>query len=86
MVFDFAPGTLLYETADPLGDDNGPGNYAYPTSDNFKPGAYDIEQFQVFDAGERIVFGCAPGTSRRRSAAPWGRSWSTSTCMSPARR
>ena len=50
------PGTLLFEAADPLDDDNGPGNYAYPTSDNFKPGAYDIEAFQVFDAGEQIIF------------------------------
>src|SRR3954469_5476265 len=56
VVFDFAPGTLLFEAADPLGDDNGPGNYAYPTSDNFKPGASEIEQFQVFDAGDRITF------------------------------
>ena len=56
MVFDFVPGTLLYEAADPIGDDNGPGNYAYPTSADFKPGAYDIEQFQVFDAGDRIIF------------------------------
>jgi hypothetical protein len=56
VVFDFVPGTLLFQAADPNGDDNGPGNYAYPTSDNFKPGAYDIEQFQVFDAGERIIF------------------------------
>src|SRR5205823_12594736 len=40
----------------PDGDDNGPGNYAYPTSDNFKPGAYDLEQFQVYDAGDRIIF------------------------------
>jgi glucoamylase len=56
VVHDFPPGALLYETADPLGDDNGPGNYAYPTDGAFKPGAYDIEQFQVFDAGDRIVF------------------------------
>ena len=56
VVFDFVPGTQLYEAADPLGDDNGPGNYAYPTSDDFQPGAYDIEQFQVFDAGDRIIF------------------------------
>jgi glucoamylase len=42
--------------ADPDGDDNGPGNYAYPTSDNFKPGAYDLERFQVIDAGDDIVF------------------------------
>jgi hypothetical protein len=56
VVHDFPPGTPLYEAADPSGDDNGPGNYAYPTAGDFKPGAYDIEQFQVFDAGDRIVF------------------------------
>jgi hypothetical protein len=56
VVHDFAPGTLLYETADPTGDDNGPGNYAYPSDPQFHAGAYDIEQFQVFDAGDRIVF------------------------------
>ena len=56
VVCDFAPGTLLFEAADPDGDDNGPGNYAYPTSDDFKPGAYDLERFQVFDAGDEIIF------------------------------
>jgi glucoamylase len=56
VVFDFVPGTLLFEAADPDGDDNGPGNYAYPTSDNFKPGAFDLEQFQVFDDGTNIIF------------------------------
>jgi glucoamylase len=56
VVFDFVPGTLLFEMNDPDGDDNGPGNYAYPTSDNFKPGAFDIQQFQVFDAGDRVIF------------------------------
>jgi glucoamylase len=56
VVFDFVPGTLLLEVGDPDGDDNGPGNYAYPTSENFKAGAYDIQQFQVFDAGDRIIF------------------------------
>ena len=52
VVFDFVPGTLLLDVTDPDFDDNGPGNYAYPTSDNFKPGAFDIEEFQVFDAGD----------------------------------
>ena len=37
VVFDFVPGTLLLDATDPNGDDNGPGNYAYPTSSNFKP-------------------------------------------------
>jgi glucoamylase len=56
VVFDFVPGTLVFEAGDPDGDDNGPGNYAYPTSPDFKPGAFDIQQFQVFDAGDQIVF------------------------------
>ncbi len=56
MLFDFVPGTLLLDVTDPNGDDNGPGNYAYPTSDNFKPGAYDIQQFQVYDAGSDVIF------------------------------
>jgi glucoamylase len=56
VVFDFTPGTVLLDVTDPDGDDNGPGNYAYPTSTNFQPGAYDIEQFQVLDAGANITF------------------------------
>jgi len=56
VVFDFVPGTLLLDVTDPSGDDNGPGNYAYPTSDNFKAGAFDIQEFQVFDDGTNIIF------------------------------
>ena len=50
------PGTLLLDVADPNGDDNGPGNYAYPTSANFHPGAFDIQQFQVYDSGADVTF------------------------------
>jgi len=56
VLFDFVPGTLLLDVTDPSGDDNGPGNYAYPTSDNFKPGAYDIQEFQVLDSGANVIF------------------------------
>ena len=38
VLFDFVPGTLLLDVADPDGDDNGPGNYAYPTSAELPPG------------------------------------------------
>ena len=31
VVFDFTPGTVLLDVTDPSNDDNGPGNYAYPT-------------------------------------------------------
>jgi glucan 1,4-alpha-glucosidase len=56
IVFDFVPGTLLLDVADPDGDDHGPGNYAYPTDVAFHAGAFDIERFQVFDAGSDVIF------------------------------
>jgi glucoamylase len=49
VVWDFVPGTKILDVTDPTGDDNGPGNYAYPTFDGFHPGAYDITDFQVYD-------------------------------------
>jgi glucoamylase len=54
--FDFVPGTLLLDVADPSGDDNGPGTYAYPTNSAFHAGAFDIERFQVFDSGSDVTF------------------------------
>ena len=56
VVFDFVPGTLVFDVADPAGDDNGPGNYAYPTSSSFHPGAFDIRDFQVWDSGTDVTF------------------------------
>jgi carbohydrate-binding DOMON domain-containing protein len=56
VVFDFTPGTVLLDVSDPDGDDNGPGNYAYPTSDNFHAGAFDIQRFQVLDDGTNVIF------------------------------
>ena len=56
IVFDFVPGQLILDVSDPDGDDNGPGTYQYPTSDNFHAGAFDIERFQVYDAGSDIIF------------------------------
>jgi glucoamylase len=55
-VFDVTPGEVLLDVTDPDGDDNGPGNYAYPTSANFQPGAYDIQRFQVLDDGADVIF------------------------------
>ena len=56
VVFDFVPGTLLFDAKDPQGDDNGPGNYAYPTASDFHPGAFDIRDFQVWDSGSDVTF------------------------------
>ena len=54
-MFDVVPGTLLYATVDPDGDDNGPGTYDYPNSSNFVDGAYDLEAFEVYDSGPDTV-------------------------------
>ena len=56
VVNDVVEGTLLYDTADPTGDDNGPGNYAYPTASDFHAGAYDLTDFQVYDTGTTVTF------------------------------
>jgi glucoamylase len=47
IVFDFTPGTVILDVTDPSNDDNGPGNYAYPTFSGFHAGAFDIQEFRV---------------------------------------
>ncbi|MES2092569.1 MAG: glucodextranase DOMON-like domain-containing protein [Actinomycetota bacterium] len=56
VVNDVVTGTLLYSTDDPTGDDNGPGNYAYPKAGDFRPGAFDLDRFQVYDTGSTVTF------------------------------
>jgi glucan 1,4-alpha-glucosidase len=56
LVNDVVNGSLLFEVTDPTGDDNGPGNYAYPTAGDFHAGAYDIQEFQVYDTGTSVTF------------------------------
>jgi carbohydrate-binding DOMON domain-containing protein len=56
IVSDFVAGTTLLDVTDPTGDDSGPGTYAYPTSPDFHAGAFDIQRFQVIDAGASVFF------------------------------
>ena len=53
---DVVIGTLLLDSTDPSNDDNGPGNYAYPTDPAFVPGAFDLQDFQVYDTGTSVTF------------------------------
>ena len=55
VIFDVVPGTLLFAASDPDGDDNGPGTYDYPNSDDFVDGAYDLQAFEVYDSGPDTV-------------------------------
>jgi hypothetical protein len=56
VVSDVVNGTLLFEQSDPTADDDGPGNYAYPTAGDFHPGAFDLTDFQVYDTGTTVTF------------------------------
>ncbi len=58
VVFDFTPGTVLLDVTDPANDDNGPGNYAYPTATDFHAGAFDITEFKVIVSpdGSTVTF------------------------------
>jgi glucoamylase len=52
---EFITGTTLLDVSDPDGDDNGPGTYAYPTSGDFHPGAFDLQRFQVIESGDNLL-------------------------------
>jgi len=46
-----------FSLSDPLGDDNGPGYYLYPTDPKFAPpGAFDIASFEVSESGGVMTF------------------------------
>ncbi len=47
---------MLFDQVDASNDDNGPGNYAYPTASDFHAGAYDIQDFKVIDDGTNVIF------------------------------
>ncbi|SDH05547.1 glucodextranase DOMON-like domain-containing protein [Nonomuraea jiangxiensis] len=47
VVGDIVGATTVLDVTDPDGDDDGPGTYAYPTSPDFHPGAFDLRRFQV---------------------------------------
>ncbi|MFI7589835.1 glucodextranase DOMON-like domain-containing protein [Spongisporangium articulatum] len=55
VVSDFITGTTVLDVTDPTGDDHGPGPFAYPTSGDFTPGAFDIQRFQVIVSGQNAV-------------------------------
>jgi hypothetical protein len=53
---------------DPVGDDNGPGTYTYPTDAVYKPGSFDITEFQVVPSGDTVEFRVSVNT---RIEDPW---------------
>lgn len=54
---------------DPVGDDNGPGNYTYPTDPVYVPGSFDITKVDVEDAGDNVIFKVSVNAP---ISNPWG--------------
>lgn len=54
---------------DPKGDDNGPGNYVYPTDGVYKPGSFDITKVTVKKNGDQAEFAVDVNSSLED---PWG--------------
>ena len=49
---------LLLNMSDPLGDENGDGNYLYPLSSDFTPGEglWDIKSLHVYESPWNVKF------------------------------
>ena len=49
-------GRYVYGLEDPIGDDDGPGTYKYPTNEVFKEGVFDLTKFKVIYNGTYVIF------------------------------
>ena len=54
--------------SDPTNDDKGPGTYTYPTDAVYKPGSFDITDFEVVPGANQTEFRV---TVRTRIEDPW---------------
>jgi glucoamylase len=54
VVGDVSGGTTVLDATDPVGDDDGPGTYQYPTSSSYTAGSWDLTGFQVITAGSTV--------------------------------
>ena len=57
-----------FTMSDPVGDDDGPGTYKYPTDAVYKPGAFDITEFKVVPGPQQTEFHV---TLNSRIEDPW---------------
>ena len=57
-----------FKLSDPTGDDKGPGTYTYPTDAVYKPGAFDITEFEVVPGANQTEFRISV---RTRIEDPW---------------
>src|SRR4029079_8363344 len=57
-----------FKLSDPTGDDKGPGTYTYPTAAVYKPGSFDITEFEVVPGANQTEFRISV---RTRIEDPW---------------
>lgn len=62
----FAGETLTFK--DPIGDDDGPGNFTYPTDPVYKPGSFDLVKMVISDKGNTVEISL---TVRGSLENPW---------------
>ncbi|RME06836.1 MAG: hypothetical protein D6812_01035, partial [Deltaproteobacteria bacterium] len=68
-----ATGRTYIEMLDPVGDDDGPGTYIYPTDPVYTAGSFDITKFEVEDKGDHVEFRV---TVNAKIEDPWdSRAW-----------
>lgn len=67
-------GRIITRVIDPIGDDRGPGSYAYPTNPGFAPGKglFDLLSFTVREKGENVYFDLEFGAVTNPWRAPEG--------------
>jgi len=51
-----APGDVVATLTDPAGDDDGPGEYVYPTDGAFEEDAFDLRSFRVLENETEYLF------------------------------
>lgn len=56
MVASLAFAQAKVSLKDPVGDDDGPGTYTYPTDPVYKPGSFDMTSFEVEEKGGEVIF------------------------------
>lgn len=52
----YSYGTKIGSLTDPKGDDNGPGDYTYPTDGAFSKGSFDLTGMDVYTDGSKVRF------------------------------
>lgn len=73
-----APPEGAISFKDPVGDDDGPGGYTYPTDEAYTPGSFDLTGFSVTTKGDRVTFDV---TFKAPLKDPWGLGSGFSTQM-----